>query len=332
MLRCHQLAFGLLSLVSASASIPFEQGLDSSVVGNIHVHVVYPDDRGAGLHLRVQLMNGSGSTPVSEDFTNDRGVAEFTRVPVGAYHVVVSGEGVQDTDSGEFEIDRRKTSQDLFITVRSSNSSKGAGGSGSVAAADLIIPGEARKEFDGAVKTMGEQNWPKALEQLNRAIAIYPQYAAAYTNMGVVYGKMNDTAREHEALEKAISVNDHFVPAYLNLAKLCVKEQDAAKAEAVLENAKRIEPSNAEVLTLLAEAQLLNKHYEAAITSARSAHAFPHQNLAVVHYIAARALEHENRLPEALTELQVFLLEEPSGARANHVREEMTQLEKHIQP
>src|SRR5579862_5660468 len=179
MLRCYQLAFGLLSLASATANIAGEQGMDNSAVGNIHVHVVYPDDRSAGLHFRVQLMNGSGSTPFSEDFTNDRGVAEFTRVPVGSYHVLVTGEGIQDTDSGEFEIDRRKTSQDLFITVHSSSGkSTGIGGSASVAAADLAIPSEARKEFDRAVKTMEEQNWPKALEQLNRAIAIYPQYAA----------------------------------------------------------------------------------------------------------------------------------------------------------
>jgi len=55
-------------------------------------------------------------------------------------------------------------------------------------------------------------------------------------------------------------------------------------------------------------------------------HAIPHQNLAVVHYIAARAFERENRLQEALAELQIFLTEESSGPRADHVREEIAKL------
>ena len=304
-------------------------GMDSSQYGNVRVRVVYPNDRGAGARLRVQLMSGSGSTPIAENFTTEQGTADFTRVPIGNYHVVVSGDGIESVDSGSFEVDRRKMSQSLFITVhpvKESNANGVAPGAPSVAAVDLNVPDTARKEFDKATKSMSNQNWSKALQQLNRAIGLYPQYAPAYNNMGVVYGHLNDSAHEHEALEKAISVNDHFVPAYLNLAKLCVKERNPAHAETLLESVSRLEAPDAETLMLLAEAQLLNKHFDAAIASARSAHSLPHEHLAVVHYIAARAFEHENRLSEALAELQVFLKEEPQGVRADHVREEIAQL------
>lgn len=310
-----------------------QQGMDSGSVGNVRVHVVYPDDRAAGARLRVQLMSGSSSTQVTEDFTTDQGTAEFTRVPVGDYHVVVSGEGIETADSGPFEVDRRKLSQSVFVTVHSvnePNANSAVSGSSSVAAVDLHVPDAARKEFDKATKAMADQNWTKALQELNRAISLYPQYAPAYNNLGVLYGHMNDSAHEREALEKAISLNDHFVPAYVNLAKVSLKEQNSARAENLLESANRLEPDSPETLTLLAEAQLLNKHFEAAIASSHSVHALPHQNFAVAHYIAARAFEHENRLPDALAELQVFLKEEPQGARANHVREEITQLQHAI--
>jgi tetratricopeptide (TPR) repeat protein len=330
-MRCYHLfIFGIFLFIANSASALLgQQGMDSSSIGNVHVHVIYPNDRSAGLHLRVRLMSGSSSTPVSENFTNDQGVTEFTRVPVGEYHVIVTGEGIEDSDSGEFEIDRRKTSQDLFITVHSSesNSHSNAGGSSPVAAVDLNVPDSARKEFDKASKEMADEEWTKAIQRLKHAISIYPQYAPAYNNMGVAYGRMNDPAQEREALEKAISLNDHFVPAFVNLAKLCLREHDSTRAETLLDSALRAEPSNAENMTLLAEAQLLNKHYEAAITSAHNVHAIAHQNLAVVHYIAARAFEHENRLQDALGELQMFLREEPKGARADHVREEIAQIQ-----
>jgi tetratricopeptide (TPR) repeat protein len=325
MLYRHLLIFGVFSLVATNANALLgQQGMDSSTVGNVHVHVVYPSDRAAGLHLRVRLM--SGGSPLSENFTDEQGRTEFTRVSVGNYHVIVTGEGIEEADSGEFEVDRRKMSQDLFITVRRSkeaNSNQAGPASSSVAAVDLNVPDSARKEFDEASKAMASQEWTKAIERLKRAISIYPQYAPAYNNMGVAYGRMNDPAQEREALEKAINLNDHFVPAFVNLAKLSLRERDSVGAETLLEKALRAEPTSAETMTLLAEAQLLNKHYDAAITSARNVHAIPHQNLAVIHYIAARAFEHENRVQDALAELQIFLTEEPTGARADHVREEI---------
>ena len=304
--------------------------MDPGEFGNVHVHIVYADNRAAGLQLRVRLMSGSGSTPVTENFTNDQGRTEFIGIPVGNYHVVVSGEGIEEADSGMFELDRRKTSQDLFITVHSteSNAKGNAAGPQSVAAVDMNVPENARKEFDEANKAMASQEWAKASERLKRAVAIYPQYASAYNNLGVVYGRMNDAAREREALEKAISLDDHLVPAFANLAKLCLRERNAARAETLLENALRADPTSAETMTLLAEAQLLDKHFDAAITTARNVHAMPHQNFAVVHYIAARAFERENRLQDALAELQLFLTEEPKGARADHVREELAQIQR----
>lgn len=329
----HLLVFGMFPFIAAHASAAHaflgQQGMDSSVYGNVHVHVVYPSDRSAGLHLRVRLMSGSSSTPVSENFTNDQGVAEFTRVPVGEYHVIVTGEGIEDSDSGQFEIDRRKTSQDLFITVRSSESRthSGAGGNSSVAAVDLNVPDTARKEFEKANEDMGRQDWTSAQQRLNRAISAYPQYAQAYNNLAAVYSHLNDPAREREALEKAIGLNDHLVPALVNLAKLCLQDKNATRAETLLEDASRAEPNNPETMTLLAQAQLLNKHFDAAIATAHNVHTMPHQNFAVVHYIAARAFERENRLQDALAELQLFLTEEPKGPRADHVREEIAHIQ-----
>ena len=331
----HLLSFAILSFIVTYAHAQVGQpGMDPGQFGNVHVHVVYADNRAAGLQLRVRLMSGSGSTPVTENFTDEQGRAEFSRVPIGQYHVIVTGEGIEETESEEFEVDRRKMSQDLFITVRSGregDSNQMGPASSSVAAVDLNVPDNARKEFDEASKAMAGQEWAKAILRLKHAIALYPQYAPAYNNMGVAYGRMNDSAQEREALEKAISLNDHFVPAFVNLAKLSLRERDSVRAETLLESALRAEPSNAENMTLLAEAQLLNKHYEAAITSARSVHAIPHQKLAVVHYIAARAFEHENRLQDARAELQIFLIEEPTGARADDVREEIAKL-KNGQP
>jgi tetratricopeptide (TPR) repeat protein len=328
----HLLSLAILSFIITYAHAQAGRaGMDPGQFGNVHVHVVYADNRAAGLQLRVRLMSGSGSTPVTENFTNDQGRTEFIGIPIGNYHVVVSGEGIGEADSGMFELDRRKTSQDLFITVHSTESNaKGnaAGAPSSVAAVDLNVPDGARKEFEKANEDMGRQDWTSAQQRLNRAISTYPQYAQAYNNLAAVYGHLNDPAHERESLEKAVELNDHLVPALVNLAKLCFQDKNAARAETLLEDASRAEPNNPETMTLLAQAQLLNKHFDAVVITARSVHSMPHQNFAVVHYIAARAFERENRLQDALAELQLYLTEEPKGARADHVREELGQIRR----
>jgi tetratricopeptide (TPR) repeat protein len=283
------------------------------------------------MHLRVQLMSDSGSTPLSEVFTDDRGQAQFNAVQIGEYHVIVTGNEIEPADSGMFEVDRRRMSQSLFVTVHSKDESKpnnAAPGNAAVAAVDLDIPADAKKEFDKASEAMTRQDWPGAEGRLKQATAIYPHYAMAYNNLAAVYGHMNDGAHQREALEKAITLNDHLVPALSNLAKLCFQDGDSTRAETLLEVALRAEPSNTGTMMLLAQAQLLNKQFDAAVATVHAAHSLPHEGLAVIHFIAARAYERQDRPQDALIELRMFLTEEPTGARADQVRKEIDQIEQ----
>ena len=75
---------------------------------------------------------------------------------------------------------------------------------------------------------------------------------------------------------------------------------------------------------------MLNGHYDHAIASTRKVHLMPHRQYAVVHYIAARALEHQNRAQEAAGELGTFLKEEPEGAHALVVRKELANLQAQL--
>jgi len=46
-----------------------------------------------------------------------------------------------------------------------------------------------------------------------------------------------------------------------------------------------------------------------------------------VHYIAARAYQQQNQQQRALAEFQTFLLEEPKGPRADHVRADVAKIQ-----
>jgi tetratricopeptide (TPR) repeat protein len=303
-------------------------GFSSS--GNVHVHVVFANDRRAGANLLVRLMQGSSSTPEATTYTNDTGQADFRNVPLGMYHVSISGDGIEATDSELFEVDARKATQSEYVTVRQTQGADAKtenSKSGTVSASALKVPAKARQELDKASEAISRQEWSKAAELLNKAIAIYPEYAAAYNNLGVVYAGMSDLVHEQQALEKAVSLDERFAAARQNLVKVYLRQKAYPQAETLLGKGLSIDPNNGQYLMLMADVQYVQGHYDAAIATAQKVHALPNDHPATAHYIAAKAYERENRPKEALAEFQTFLKEEPTGPRADHVRDDMAKMQ-----
>jgi len=275
-------------------------------------------------------MQGSSSTPIANTYTNDNGKADFRNVAVGEYHVVVSGDGIDTAASELFEVDTRQVTQSLYVTVhRSPSSEQNAAGSmpGTISASQLKVPEKARRLLDKANDEIAKQNWGLAAELLKKAVAVCPEYAMAYNNLGVVYERMNDVAREQQALEKAVSLDPHYAPAFQNLVKVYLRERTYARAETLLMKGLSADPNNSDYLTLMADVQYMEGHYDAAINAAQKVHALSNAHPSVAHYIAAKAYQQEKRQDQALAEFQTFLKEEPDGPRADHVRDDMAKLQ-----
>ncbi len=304
--------------------------LDSFDRTGIRVRVISSDGHTCDFQASVSLMTISGAH-VAQDMTNAECEVYFGNVLAGSYHVAVSGAGIEQSDSGRFDIDSTGH-QDVDVNIKHAGLVNQSGPTGPasplVATVDLNIPESARKEFDKANQFVTKGNWQRAIERLNRAIAIYPQYAQAYNNLGVAYGHLGDRVRNIEALQKAISLNDHFAAAYLNLARVAIVDRDFPQAEVLLNKATAIDSTDPQILGALANMELLDHHYEQALATCRRAHSTARGEHAVVHYVAARIFEQENRPLDAVAELRVFLSEEQSGPRADAARKEMIALQQ----
>ena len=332
-LRCF--APVVLALLVSSAQAQLRGNSAGSAInssGNVHIRVVFPDERNAGPNLLVELMSGSGNNPIMRTYTNDIGEATFINVELGEYHVEVSGDGVQRSVSDQFEVDSRKVTQSQYVVVNKAESTVTSrplsAHSTMVSATDLNVPDKARREVDKANQAMAEHNWKKAQEHLEKAIELAPQYVTAYNNLGILYDRTNDIPKEEEALSKAVELDSHFAPALVNYGKLSLRQKDPVKAEALLQKASVADPGNPETLMLLAYAQYINRHFDTAIVNALQAHAAGPDHPSFVHYIAARSYQQENQTQQALAQFQVFLTEEPKGPRADHVREDVAKLQQ----
>lgn len=295
--------------------------------GALGIHVVELNDHPVTHVMHVRLMGPGGATPVAEGYSDDAGQVTFSGIEPGMYHLLISGEGYEDTDSGSFEVDRRKAAQTMFVRVRPAvNSGAALAGNSKDPMVDvsmLKVPKKARQEYDKGNDQLSQKNWAKGAEHLQKAITLYPDFVNAYNNLAVAYANLGDFAQERAALDHALQLDPHCAQALRNRALLAVREKDPAAAENWMSQAGAADPTNPDVLVLLARLQFARAHYDAMISTAQRIHQLPHEKYAAIHYLAARALESEHRIKDAEAELQVFLLEESKGPRADAARREM---------
>jgi tetratricopeptide (TPR) repeat protein len=295
-----------------------------TIIHRVRVRISFTDgvcDRSTN----VRMMGVSG--PMQEGIANDQCFVDFMNVPAGTYHLIVSGQNFSSVDAGNIAMDSTG-SQEYEVKVKRNNEAEhAAGGLGSqlISAADLAVPVKAQKEFDKANELVAKQDLTQAIQRLNRAIEVYPAYAGAYNNLAVIYSRQGDHVRELEALQKAIRINDHFAPAYVNLGRMNITAKDFPGAEAALTKASSFDPTDAMTFVLLAYAEFMDHHIDQAIVSSRKAHSLQGVH-AYAHQIAARAYEQKRDGAGAITELEQFLKEETTGARAEGARKELAAL------
>lgn len=313
----------VLLFVASVAAAQF----DASHTGQqVRVRVTFSNG-GCDASAHLSLM-GHG-VRVADGWANDKCEVNFFSVQAGSYQLNLIGGGVASADLATIEVTSSGINEFDVRVERPNDAGRNIGGYGNafVSTSDLGVPSRARKEFDKASQLISKRELDQAIQKLNKAISIYPGYAGAYNNLGVVYAWRGDQVRERESLETAIRLNDHFALAYLNLGRLNVASGDFPAAETVLDKASAFDPSDPLALILLTWAEFQQGHFDEAIATSRKAHLLgkPH---AFAHRVAARAFEQEKNRAGAVAELELFLKEGPAGPPAEAARKELELVKK----
>jgi len=312
-----RLACLVLILLSAASA---QRNLATPFGALVKVRVSFADTEACESSTRVALVGSAGFT-LSENSLDTRCEAEFFDVPAGNYRIQVTGVNVARAET-EFTVNAGM-SQAVEVTARHTGRSdemQAHTASAFVSVKELGVPSAAEKEFNKASRLISKQDWAKAAERLQKAIAIYPQYASACNNLGSVYARMGDIPQARAFLQKAVALNDHLAPAYVNLARVSFSQKDFAGVEGFIQKALSLAAPDAGELTLLAFAQLAGGRLDQVVATTRQAHGLQPARHAFVHLLAARADELKGKAADYQAELQQFLKEEPTGQRAELVR------------
>jgi Tfp pilus assembly protein PilF len=305
-------------------------GMSSHITSvEIIVRVTFQNDRNAGDKIRVEIVNETG-VPVGETFTDSEGRAVFHLSMGGTYEIRASGMPIKGTATERVRVEDMDKSRTVYVRatpqVEGTATATKSTAPPVTSAAELKIPADAKKAFNKGMELWEHNNYPKAAEQFEKAVAIYPEYDTAFNNLGVMYYQMGQSDKARAAFERSVALNDKNADGDRNLARMLIHDRNYNRAQDLLKKSLMVEPMNTVTLTLMCVTEIQTGDDNGALATARRVHQLPHEGYALVHEIAGQAYEHEGQPQNAQIEYETYLRESPNGPEAPQVRNALARL------
>jgi len=234
-----KLALSLLLLLASFSSV-FAQG-GSVLEGK----VVTPSGTQPNNPVRVKLtFNGR---PIHETFTDLSGRFTFPGLKSGTYQLTAEGDGMTfettavPADIPAFGGSGQSFTQDIQLRpiIHKPNT-----GPGVVNAFTQNVPAAAKQAFEAGLKSAEEGKAPAAIENMRKAIQIFPEYFDAHLQLGNVFLKTDQLQEAIAELDKAREINPNDERTYQSFGLLLMKQRNYGVAVAVFAEAARLNPEN----------------------------------------------------------------------------------------
>ena len=197
----------------------------------------------------------------------------------------------------------------------------------------LKAPKQAKKAFDEGRKAMGKKKWPEARQQLEKAVGLYPQYAAAWCDLGRTLEESGNIPEARKAYAQALTADTKFVTPYLQLAGIAAKEGNWRDVADTTDRIVKLNPSDFPGMYIYNSIANFNlKEFAAAEKSAREAlrldtqHRFPQANR-----ILGAILARKGEFTEAATYMKAYIQIAPEASDVELVRKQLVEVEKSAQ-
>jgi tetratricopeptide (TPR) repeat protein len=205
----------------------------------------------------------------------------------------------------------------------------GTAPTGSVSATSLLVPSNARKEYEEGVKELHNNRLPQAQQHLERAVGAYDKYAAAWTQLGQIYAVTHEADKARQAFEKAIAADPKFAPPYVSLGALQLEHQDY---EGVLESIGKAVAADPAITAgvagyLQGVANFQLDRVDAALASLLQAEKGPHANIPQLHVILADIYVQKGDSSTAATHMRAYMKEAPQGHFAAEMQQKLDEID-----
>lgn len=243
MRRCAITLLGLaffLSVLLACSTVAFAQ--------SAHVlegKVISPSGTQPNNPVRVKLtFNGRA---IHEAFTDLSGRFSFPGLSRGTYQLTAEGDGVTfETTVVSAQVAAFGPAPQMFtqdIQLRPIRH-KPVGQPGVINAFTQDIPPAAKQALDAGIKLAAEGKTEAAVENMRKAIQIFPNYFDAHLQLGNTFLKINQLPEAIAELDLARQINPNDERAYQSFGLLLMKQRNYPVAVAIFAEAARLNPAN----------------------------------------------------------------------------------------
>jgi tetratricopeptide (TPR) repeat protein len=206
-----------------------------------------------------------------------------------------------------------------------------------ISATSILAPKDAKKAFEKGSEALRKKKYEEAEKQLQKAVEIYPKYAAAWNALGEAQQKQSNIEGARKAFEQSLVADSKYLAPYLHLAALSLDEkkwQDAADASDRLIRLDPVDYPGAYFFSAVANLNLAMagdaKRLEEAEKSAREALKLdPNHRMPGIHHVLGVILANKRDFTGAAEQLKSYLQYAPSAQDGDQVRRTLVEVEKH---
>ena len=199
-----------------------------------------------------------------------------------------------------------------------------------VSVTTLQAPKDARRAYEKGRQYLRKNNLTDAADEYLKAVKIYPKYAEAWYELGMLQALNKDTERCRESFTKAMEADAKFVNPYIPLIELAAMDENWTEVVDFSTRLLKLDPVDYPIAYFYqATANVKLGQYEIAEKSARAGekmdttHRYPK-----LEQILAVILAHKKEYAGAIEHLRAYLLYAPDASDAERMKTEVVRLER----
>ena len=203
-----------------------------------------------------------------------------------------------------------------------------------ISATSSLAPKDAKKAFEKARNAAKKQKWEEAEKEYQKAVDLYPKYAAAWFQLGLVQQEQKNEEAARKSYAQALAADPKFVSPYQQLAMMAAHEQ---KWQEVIDDTDRLLRLNP---VDFPQAWLFNslgnyylKNLDAAEKSAREGISRDTgHHYATMNHVLGVILAQKQDYAGAAEQLRDYVHYAPNANDIAQVKQQLSEIEKVLGP
>ena len=201
-----------------------------------------------------------------------------------------------------------------------------------ISATSQMAPKDAKKALEKGRNDIKKQKWNDAQRELEKAVDIYPKYAAAWFELGRVQEQQKDIEGARKSYAQSLAADSKYVNPYLQLAALSMHDQKWQDVADETDRMLRLNPIDFPQAWLFNSiANYYLRKMDVAEKSAREgisrdgAHHYPMMN-----HLLGVILAQKQDYAGAVAQLRDYLHYAPNATDTEEVKKQLAEVEKFV--